>query len=910
MKGTQPPDPPAAAAWLIRRLVPGTYGEELTAELADEFARRLAAGGIPGATAQLWYWSQALSPNLIRLRRDLRGRRACTGRRAPRGDFIVTDLRDALRALRKSPAYAFTVVVTFALAVGANVAVFSVVNGVLLRPLPYPAPEELITIKRVSTQAGAVDGAVSFPDFRDWRRETTALSGLAAYRRVIEKYFGAEEAEEWLGVETTPSLFAVLGVAPLLGRTLQPGVDPVIGGAGVVLSHDLWQRRFHGDSAVVGRAVRFENGTKTVIGIMPPGFYFPTHREQYWTTFRGVGWLENRGSWGLYAIGRLARGARLTNAQRELSALAERTDRLPDSPAEAAGVYLETRHDTYVGDTKKLLALLTGAVTLVLAVACANITNLGLTRAAAREREFAIRAAVGAGCVRLMRQLLAENLALALLGAAAGVAVAYAALPSLLATVPSSFPRRDEITVDTAALLFAAAAAVICGVVFGLAPALRAAAPAGSAHEGMRTRGAGRGAGPRGHATLKVLAVSQIALSQVLVVGAALLLHSFVRLSAVRPGFDTDHTLTMRIVMPHDAYGAPEQVAGFHRTVEQQVRALPGIASTGLTSAVPFGGSDLRVSYWLRGDAPAEKYPAHVEAISEDYLETMGIPLRAGRLFQPEDGPDVALINQRLADLHWAGTSPIGRRLHLPSRSKLASAASYSPDPDLSPLADEPGVTVIGVAETVLKRGLTDEEPSVIYLPIGSQLSGRYSFVTGRWIYLAVRSSGEPEAMAAGVRREIRAIDPYVVVTDIRSTAGLVADSVAEPRFRTVLIGSFATIALLVALVGVYGVMGFVVGERTQEIGVRMALGADASGILHQVLWRGAGLVGAGLALGTVVAFATSRVLSGMLFSLSVTDPATIAAVTALLAAAALGACYRPARRASRVDPMDAMRQD
>ncbi len=894
-----PLEPPRVATTIIRRIVPGLYGEDFVTELQEEFSRRADRGWTARWIAHLWYWSQAVSLNTLRLRwgvleRERRRLQQMSLRLARRNrlDSVAQDIRDAVRSIRKSPAYAATVVATFALAVGANVAVFSVVNGVLLRPLPYANPGELVMIHRVSVRGGIHDGGVSGPDFRDWQRETTSFSSLAAYTRARETYFGEDQAEEWLGVETTPELFEALGVSPLLGRTLQTGVDVPMVSATIVLSHALWQRWFNSDSSVIGRTIRFEDRTMTVVGVMPAEFYFPTPAEQYWATLGSFGQFENRSWWFLRTIGRLSADVEISEAQREMSAIARRIDQGLEGDEHAAGVYLETRHESYVGATKRLFAILLGAVAVVLAIACANIANLGLTRAATRQREFAIRAAVGAARFRLIRQLLAENLALALMGAAVGVGIAHAGVRGLLAIGPANLPRQGDIGVDAVVLLFATAIAVACGLIFGLVPALHASRLAVT--DGLRDRGPGVSSGIRRNNTLKMLVVAQIGLSQVLVVAAGLLLNSFLRLSAVRPGFGTDHTLTMQIHLPRDGYNA-NRVVEFHGLLAERLEALPGVHRAGLTSHLPFSKSDMDVTYFLPGDVPPGDRSVQLEVISEDYLETMGIPLLLGRHFDSSDRPDkplVALINQRMAEMHWAGTSPIGRRFTIDDVS-----------------ADDKWMTVVGVVGTVLKRGLTDDERPLAYLSL-PQFHGHYSFVSGRHVYLAVRAAGVPENMVQSVQREIAALDARVAITDIRSTAGLVADSTAEPRFRTILIGSFAVLSLMVALVGIYGVMGFVVAQRRQEMGVRMALGASSAGVLKHVLLGGTRLIVLGVAVGTVVAVVTSRVLSGMLFGITPGDPITFSSVTALLVLVALGACYIPARRASRVDPMGVLRVD
>lgn len=902
MNGTssKPPDKRTSYATslilrLARRTVPGPVGEDFATELESEFLDRACQGGI--AKARIWLVGQVFSLNVLRLRRGVVERRrdsrhASLRRRSISGGWLQ-DLHNSLRTIRHAPGYALTVITTFALAAGANVAVFSVVNGVLLQPLPYPEPSELVTVNRVLTDSTVLTGGISHPDYLDWTRDATTLQHAATYARARETYFGGDYAEEWFGLEVSPSLFSLLGVRPDIGRTLLEGVDPPLNGDGLVLSHALWRSRFASDSGIVGRSVRFEDRTMTIVGVMPSHFYFPTREEQYWTTLGSSSWIQMRGSSGLYMIARLAPDATLRQVQREMSGLAAWTDNLPDAMDVAAGVRITSYHESYVGHTRRLFRLLSAAVAVVLVIACANITNLGLTRASVRRKEFAIRAAVGAGPWRITRLLLTESVTLAALGAVAAVGVAVGIVQALGNLIPADLPRSQDIRVDATVLAFATAIAALSGIVFGLAPALEAWRH--SHHSSLQSRT--RGTVADRHRTVKWLVISQIGLAQVLIIVAALLLNSFARLSATRPGFDTDHTLTMRMVLPRDHYESTEQVVAFHQSVVEQMRSLPGVVTAGLTSALPFSPSDLRIAYWLEEaesyELTSTSFNGHAEVITADYLEAMGIPMRAGRGFRDGDGPNLVLINQAMVEQHWPNEDPIGKQLRIPGNGARGQRHR---------------VTVLGVVGSVRKRELSDPVTPVIYLSLENQTAD-LQYTTGRHGYLAIRTTGPPEDLTATAPRVVVSLDHDVVVTHVQSTRHLVAYSIAQPRFRALLIGSFAAIALLVALVGVYGVMSFVVTQRRNELGLRMALGAGASTVMRQVLGRGIVLILSGIAGGTVVALGVSRLLSDFLFEVNSADPMTFTTVSVLLATIGAMACYVPARRASRVDPMTAIQR-
>jgi len=900
--------PPRLARALIARLVWSEDRAFLLADLDEELEQMAAERG-PRA-ARRWYRAQTLRSVLPLARRRLsapgRRPRAAARDAAPhRSEDSMSwlqrfsqDVRHAARAVRRSPRYAAAVIVTFALASGANIAVFSVVNSVLLRPLPYAAPDELVMVHRVTDYG--IESGVSLPDFRDWRAASTSFARWAGYSGSGRTYLGPDGAERWRGVEATGELFEVLGVPPLAGRALQSGSDHV-GDPVIVLGHGLWTRRFGADPDIVGRSIRFEDGTATVIGVMPAGFYFPTPDEEYWMPIAESPYIDQRGAWLLQTIGRLAPGVTLEAAQTEVGAVARRVAEAADGTAESpcrttcTEVSVESRHEAYVGDTRRLFAILLGAVGLVLAIACANIANLGLTHATGRSRELAVRAALGAGRGRLSRQLIAEHVLLALGGALVGLLLSFAVLRGLVALGPDDLPRLGEVGIDWTALGYAMLVALVCGVVFGAVPALSAS----RASIGPALKDADRGSvGRTGRRTLRLLITTQVSLAVLLVLGAGLLVQSFLHLSEVRPGFDTRHVLAVHIDLPESRYGTPEATEGFYGSARGRLVGRSGIEAVGFTTHLPFSGSRIQASYTTES-ATGERTPGsdlELEVVGEGYFESVGIPRLAGRDISREDGPDaplVAVVNQRFAELRWPGRNPIGRRFAL----------------DDSADADTPWHEIVGVVGTTLKRGMDDEPRPVAYFP-RRQFQPTYGLMSGRSGYLTLRTTGAPARVISTVRSELAAIDPALPLPRIETSAELVSRSMAEPRFRTILLGSFAGLALLVALLGVYGVMAFAVARRTREIGIRMALGASARRIRGGVLRSGASLLVAGLAIGLGGGLAATRLLRSMLFGVSPSDPGTYAAAGALVVLAGVAACWLPARRASRVEPITALREE
>jgi putative ABC transport system permease protein len=863
--------PPRFSQWLLRWCLPGNAtGRTILSELLFEYRFRLSTESVAGARA--WYRRQAISISLRALRDAVAGRPWGRRHKDERSrmrvlDNAVRDVALAIRSIPRRPVYAGTIIVTLALAIGANAAVFSVINSVILQPLPYPASNQLVSVGR-----GVQIGNVSYPDFRDWRSGATTLASFAAYTLARETFVAEDLAEEWTGVETTPALFEVLGTPPLLGRTLLDGID-VPGTDALVISHRLWQRRFGGDSSVVGRRVRFEDVDRVIVGVMPPDFYFPTPTAEYWAAissgpfFGQDSYLESRDIWFLQTVGRLAPGHTTQEVERQIDAVATAIDASAEGAVDAdetTRVHVVRYHENVVGDTRPLFWLLAGAVAVVLAIACANIANLTLAQATERRQEFATRIALGAGTVRLAGQTVTEHVVLALIGGGLGFLIAQFATDVLVAIGPVDLPRRHEIGVDGVVFGFTCVLAILCGMVAGTIPVWRHSRM--DVCDGLRDGGRA-GIGRGGARLMSGLAVFQIALAVVLTIGAGLLLNSFARLSAVQPGFDVDHSLTMQLQLPRSRYGNPTAIARYYDDVRERLMARSRIREVAYTSTLPFSGAGLSLAYFLEGEtADAEHESVQLEVVEGDYFEAMGISILAGRSFnetERREGPPNIVINRAMADLHWRGRSPIDQR--------------FTFDSDFS---DDHWMTIVGVVDNVLKSSLGDVPGPVAYLT-RHQFSNMYSFVSGRNGYLVIQTDANPGDMIEPVLEGLRSVDPHVPFTEIRTARALVASSVTDPRFRSVLIGSFAAVATAVALVGIYGLLAFSVAQRSHEFGVRMALGADAPRVVRHVVRQGGRLVAVGLPLGVVGAVIAGRALEATLYHITAADPATLVAAAA-----------------------------
>jgi len=815
-------------------------------------------------------------------------------------DRIVQDVRYAIRNLARSPAFAATAALTLAIGIGANTVIFGVVNGVLLEPLPYPEPDDLVAIYTYFRPESGYDFpkyAVGSPEYFDYLHQNRTMASVAAIStEALTIAAGTGEPEIVTAGYVSSSMFTVLQVPPLLGRALisaddGPDPQPVF-----VLSYDLWQRRFGGDSTVIGRTLEVgldvaEYGSVgEIVGVMPEGFAFPTPDTQLWTqlpldparTWRGAHWF--------YMIGRLAPGVTFEQADVEMETLmAQWAIDYPDHHV-GHGLFLMPLLDDYVGNVRPALLLLLAAVGFLLLIACANVANLLLARAEGRRRELAVRGALGARPGRLLQQLLTESLVLALFGGALGVIFAALGIEVLLALQPGTIPRAMNVGLDARVVAFVGAAVLLTTVVFGLLPAFRGAA----ADLSQMLNEAGRAVSPS-RARLRsrrALVVAEIALAVLLVVGAGLTVKSFWLLLGEEPGFRKENLLVARFALPASEYTA-ERALTFYSELVDRVEALPGVRSAATISRPPVLYDRSHGRFHIEGRPGVQSGPfcctGSNVAVGPGAIETLGIPLLRGRLPDERDragATPVVVVDERLALRYWPGEDPIGKRIRFTA-------------------TEGPWHTVVGVVGNVRYDGLDTESPTFYFAYEGWQ--DIIHFMMGS-MSIVVRSAGEPAALAGPVREVVRALDPNLVILRMQTVDDIISASVARPRFIMTTLGVFALVALLLGMIGVYGVVSHGVAQRTNEIGVRIALGARAGEVTGLVLRQGMPAVLIGAGFGLAAAFATTRAMAGLLYEVSPTDPWTFALVAAAVVLVALAASYIPARRASRVDPIEALR--
>jgi putative ABC transport system permease protein len=802
-------------------------------------------------------------------------------------DEMFQDLRFGLRMLLKHPSFTLIAVLTLALGIGANTAIFSVVNAVLLRPLPFAEPERLVWLG--GWAGNDKEQGVTPADFLDYREQSQSFAQLAACvsEGVPVNLTGSGEAERLKGAMVTANYLDVFGVKPALGRGFladeeQPGRDRV-----VVLSHDLWVRRFGADPSILNQTITLSNRNFTVIGVMPPKFQYPAGVE-LWQPFGFFGPpqspFRSRELHFLRPVGRLKPGVTRTQAQAEVETIARRLQALYPKTNANQSLFLMPLQERVVGNIRLTLLVLLGAVGCVLLIACANVANLLLARATARQKEIAVRAAFGASRGRVVRQLLTESLTLALLGGLGGALLAKWGVGLLVKLNAANLPRADEIGINASVLAFTLIVALLTGLLFGLVPALQSTRL--DLTDALKEGGRGAGGGAQRHRTLSVLVVGEIALAVVLLIGAGLLINSFVRLQQVGSGFDERNLLTARLDLPNP-YGEPEKKVAFFEQLQQRVAALPGVEAVGLVTELPLARQSADFTFTIEGRPapPAGQSPhADIRNVNHDYFRAMRIPLRTGRRFteaEVHDNAKVIIISDVLAQRFFAGEEPLGQRLRL------------------STLGQEP-YQIVGIVGDVRHRGLDVELRQTIYFP-----SLRLGYAN-----LVIRTTNDPTSLAAAVRKEVAAIDPNQPVANVKTMERWVSESVAQPRFRTLLLGLFSAVALLLAVVGIYGVLSYAVTQRTHELGIRMALGARANDVLGLVVRQGMKLALTGVALGVVAALLLTRLLKDLLFGVRATDPLTFAAIVLLLTGVAFVACWIPARRATRVDPLTALRHE
>ncbi|HEX8190085.1 MAG TPA: ABC transporter permease [Pyrinomonadaceae bacterium] len=804
-------------------------------------------------------------------------------------ETLWQDLRYGVRALRKQPGFSLVVVLTLAIGIGANSTIFSFANGVLLRPLPYADPERLVLLDETAPKRNVNSMGVSFPNFLDWRAQNRVFEDIAAYTEGTYTLVGGGEPEQIRGAGVSSGLFEILGVAPALGRAISPEEDRPGSETVVVLGHGLWQRRFGSEPGIVGRTISVNNRPHTVVGVMPPGFKFPEVAD-LWVPLALDTQRWTRNDHGLGAIARLKPGVSLGHAAAEMEAIALRVEEQNPVTNEGLSVGVTDLRAGLVGGYRQSILILLGVVGFVLLIACVNVANLLLARASSRRREVSIRVALGAGRWRIFRQLITESLVLSAAGGALGLILALWGLQLLLTAVPVELPFWMKFDLDGRVLAFTAAVSLLTGVVFGAAPALQASKVDLNAtlKEGGRSDGHA-GAGMRRLRSL--LVVGEVALSLVLLVGAGLMMRSFLRLQQVDVGVNPDHVLTMTVPLPSAKYRELERRSAIFQQLVGRVRALPGVREVGAVSNLPLSGSLWGRSLTVEGrpvlsvgEAPMINHCV----VAPGYFRAMGIPLLTGRDFAEADAQDatkVTVVDERLARTFWPGESPLGKRVR------------FGP-----PESNEPWHTVVGVVGEVRHERPDAATRMSVYIP--------HQQAPVRQMTLAVRTGGDPAGLAAAVRSQVRELDPDQPVTDVRTMEEVLTSAIWQPRLHAILFGVFAAVALALASVGIYGVMSYAVTQRTHEIGIRIALGAGPRDIVRLVVGHGLALTLVGVALGAASAFALTRVMTSLLFEVSAADPATFAANVALLTAVSLVACYIPARRATRVDPLVALRYE
>ena len=818
---------------------------------------------------------------------------------APIMETLLADLRYALRTLAKSPAFASIAILTLALGIGANTALFSVVNAVLLNPLPYHDPARLVAV--YSRTAQFSQSSISYPNFLDWVRAQNVFSSLAAFREDDYNLTGLGQPERVSAEMVSASFFSTLGINPVAGRLFRPEDDRIGAQPVAMLSGGFWKRKFASSPNVLGTALTLDGVPYTVVGIVPAGFSYHGGNYHPSDVFVPIGqwndptFRDRRAAMGMDAVARLKPGVTLQQAQAGMDSIARSlADTYPDAN-KGSGISLIPLKQDFTGDVRPFLLVLLAAVGFVLLIACVNVANLLLARSTGRTREFAVRAALGAGRARLVRQLLTESLVLSIAGGALGLLLASWGTHAAIALMPDALPRAESIEIDSHVLLFTLAASLLAGILFGLAPALGASRA--ELHSTLQEGGRGSSGARR---RLQGLFVAvEMALALVLLSGAGLMIRSLANLWSVNPGFNPSHVLTFSVSIPTPKDATPASIRASLRRLQDTVAAVPGIQAASLNGgAIPMTG-DSELPFWIEGQPKpantADMKTALFYLVEPDYRKAMGIPLLHGRFLSPTDNehsPLSIVIDEQFARIYFPNQNPIGKHIHLAIFEGLAE--------------------IVGIAGHVKQWGLDEDIHSPIhaqfYLPI-TQLPDQFMplFRNGSFV---VRTSAAPENSLAPIRHALAALDPTIVAFETRTMEKIIAGSLAARRFSMILLGVFAALALALACIGVYGVISCLAGQRTHEIGLRMALGAQRADVLRLVLGHSAKMALLGIALGIAASLSLTRLMAKLLFGVSAYDPLTFLAVAALLILVALAAAYLPARRATRVDPMIALRYE
>ena len=808
---------------------------------------------------------------------------------------MIQDIRYAVRKLSRTPAFTAIAALTLALAIGATTAIFSVIDAVLLKPLPFRDPERVVRVTNIRDGNRMVS---SVPDFLDIRTQSKSYSSVAPIDpQAAMNLTGGSEPERVQAARVGATFWSLLGVTPALGRGFAPNEDSQSAGRTVVLSDGLWKRRFGADRRVVGKTIALDGNTYTVIGVAPPQFSFPDRPDVWIPLVFGKDDLnpEGRGAHWMGIIGRLAPNVTVAQATSELVTITRRLEQqYPESNTNMTGAVIPMQ-EYMVGDVRPALYVMLGAVAFVLLIACANVANLLLVRAASRESEMAVRTALGAGSWRIVRQLVIESVLLAVVGGVLGTLLALWGVDLLLAMAPQGLPRINEVTVNASVLLFTAGVTALTGVVFGLFPALHAARAnvSGMLKDGMR----GSSGGVASRRARNMLVMTEMALAVVLLVGAGLLIRSFGKLLAVDPGFRAERVVTFAIAAPATKYGQYAERRVLASNLMERMKRVPGVQGAAIVTGMPLSNIMMRTTAHIVGtpaERPAERKATDVAMVTPGYFSTMGISLVSGRDFTDRDGsgaPVVAIVNHEFVKRYFPNENPIGKHIELGWEQDTASTGGNM----------TLGGEIVGVVGDVKRRGLSQEVFPETYASFMQPTFSSFSVV--------VRSTADPSTVMAAIRAQVRELDRDLPLSELRQVKELVAASVSRPRFYTTILGVFASIALILAAVGIYGVISYAVSLRTRELGIRIALGASGRQVSGLVLQQGVGLAIAGVLIGGAGAYWLTRLLSKLLFRVSATDPLTFLGVAVLLTAIAAVASFVPARRAARVDPLLAMRE-